>query len=79
MRHKLNTKLIILGISDSIESHACVFKDGKLLSFISEERLSRIKADAGYPKLSIEKVLVVSSEAILYLKKYVPNESFFEK
>ena len=52
--------MIILGISDSIESHACVFKDGKLLSFISEERLSRVKADAGYPKLSIEKVLEIA-------------------
>ena len=52
--------MIILGISDSIESHACVFRDGKLLSFISEERLSRVKADAGYPKLSIEKVLEIA-------------------
>ena len=52
--------MIILGISDSIESHACVFKDGKLLSFISEERLSRVKADAGYPKLSIEKALEIA-------------------
>ena len=54
-------KLIILGISDSIESHACIVKDGKLLSFISEERLSRKKADAGYPKKSIEKVLKIAN------------------
>ena len=47
--------MIILGICDSVESHACLLKDGKLVAAISEERLTRIKADAGYPKKSIEK------------------------
>ena len=42
--------MIILGLCDSVESHACLLKDGKLLAAISEERLTRIKADAGYPK-----------------------------
>lgn len=52
--------MIILGISDSIESHACIIKDGKILACISEERLSRIKSDSGYPKKSIEKVLKIA-------------------
>ena len=56
----MENKLIILGISDSIESHACIFKNNKLVSFISEERLSRVKADAGYPKLAIEKVIKIA-------------------
>ncbi len=52
--------MIILGISDSIESHACLIKDGKILACISEERLTRIKSDSGYPKKSIEKVLKIA-------------------
>ena len=32
-----------------------VFLGWQTAVFISEERLSRVKADAGYPKLSIEK------------------------
>ena len=52
--------MIILGICDSVESHACVLRDGNLISAISEERLSRIKADAGYPEKSINKVLEIA-------------------
>ena len=36
------------------------YKDGKLISAISEERMSRIKADAGYPQKSIDRVLEVA-------------------
>ncbi len=49
--------MIILGISDSHESHACILIDGKLVTAIAEERLSRIKTDSGYPYLSVEKVI----------------------
>jgi carbamoyltransferase len=52
--------MIILGICDSVESHACLIKNGKLISAISEERLTGIKADAGYPKNSIDKVLEIA-------------------
>ena len=52
--------MIILGICDSIDSHACLIKDGKIISAISEERMSRIKADTGYPEKSINRVLEVS-------------------
>ena len=52
--------MIILGLCDSVESHACILKDGNLVAAISEERLSRIKADAGYPKKSIDKVLEIA-------------------
>ena len=48
--------MIILGICDSIDSHACLIKDGKIISAISEERMSRIKADTGYPEKSINRV-----------------------
>lgn len=53
--------MYILGISDSHESHACIFKDGKLISCIAEERLNRIKGFAGYPKKAIEKVLKIAN------------------
>ncbi len=50
----------ILGISDSHEAHACVIKDGVLLSVIAQERLSRLKADEGYPREAIDSVLSMS-------------------
>ncbi|MDO8599258.1 MAG: carbamoyltransferase C-terminal domain-containing protein [bacterium] len=49
--------MTILGISDSHESHACIVRDGVLLAAMAEERLSRLKADIGYPKRSIEAIL----------------------
>ena len=49
--------MIILGISDSHESHACILKSGKILAASAEERFSRVKTDCGYPKNAIEKVI----------------------
>ena len=49
--------MIILGISDSIESHACILKDGQLIGAVAEERFSRLKSDSGYPKKSIDYLL----------------------
>ena len=49
--------MVILGISDSHEAHACVFKFGKILAAAAEERFSRIKTDSGYPKKAIDKVI----------------------
>ncbi len=48
--------MIILGISDSIESHACIVKDGVLLAAHAEERFSRLKADSGYPYNAIKQI-----------------------
>ena len=52
--------MIILAISDSHESHACILINGKIVSAIAEERLTRLKTDSGYPYRSIEKVIVES-------------------
>jgi len=49
--------MIILGISDSHESHACIYKSGKVIAAAAEERFTRIKTDQGYPKNAIEKVI----------------------
>lgn len=50
----------VLGISDSHESHACVMIDGEIVSAISQERLSRLKADQGFPDLAINKALEIA-------------------
>ena len=51
---------IILGISDSHEAHACILVDGKVVCAVAEERITRLKADMGYPKNAIEAVLKIS-------------------
>lgn len=49
--------MIVLGISEQHDSHACLVRDGRLVAAMSEERLSRLKSDAGYPRRAIEAVL----------------------
>ncbi len=46
--------MIILGISDSHEAAASLFKDGVLVAACAEERLTRLKCDMGYPRRAIE-------------------------
>ena len=53
--------MIILGISDSHEAHACLLKDGRLLAAVAEERLSRLKTDCGYTKKAIEAVIKIAN------------------
>ena len=52
--------MIILGIGDSHEAHACLMRDGKLIAAMAEERLSRLKADGGYPERAVESVLSIA-------------------
>jgi len=49
--------MIILGICESHEAHACVVRDGELLAVAAEERYSRLKTDSGYPRLAIDGVM----------------------
>ncbi len=49
--------MIILGICESHEAHACIVRDGELLAVAAEERYSRLKTDSGYPRLAIDGVL----------------------
>ena len=49
---------LVLGIASSHDASACVFRDGKLVSAISEERLSRLKCDGNrMPQDAIDAVL----------------------
>ncbi len=51
--------MIALGInySQMHDSSACIVRDGELLFAIAEERLSRVKHDAGFPRLAIQACL----------------------
>ena len=49
---------IVLGIASSHDASACLYRDGKLLAAISEERISRLKCDGGHlPNLAIDACL----------------------
>lgn len=50
-------KIIVLGIYDGHNAGACLLEGGKVIAAISEERISRQKNDAGYPRKAIDKVL----------------------
>ena len=56
----ISVTMNILGFCDSHEAHACVVRDGKLVAAMAEERISRLKADMGYPRRAIESVLKIS-------------------
>jgi carbamoyltransferase len=50
-----------LGICNDETASACLFKDGELVSAVSEERLSRKKLDNSFPQQSINFVLADSN------------------
>ena len=52
--------VLVLGITDGHTAGACLLRNGKIEYAISEERITRIKGDAGYPKLAVEKILQLS-------------------
>jgi carbamoyltransferase len=51
--------MLTIGInySQMHDSSACIVRDGDLLFAVAEERISRIKHDAGFPKLAIQACL----------------------
>lgn len=49
--------MAILSFSNEHEAGAAIIKDGKIVSAINEERLTRIKNQDGFPQKSIEAVL----------------------
>ena len=52
--------MIILGICSGHNSGASVLIDGKLISSVEEERISRIKNDGGYPHQAIAEALSIA-------------------
>ena len=49
--------MIVLGISETHCATAAVLRDGAIVGCASEERFSRLKNDAGYPRVAIDALL----------------------
>ncbi|HTY44404.1 MAG TPA: carbamoyltransferase C-terminal domain-containing protein [Patescibacteria group bacterium] len=49
--------MIALGISDNHDSGVCLWRDGRIISAMNEERLARQKLKGGFPHLSIERAM----------------------
>jgi len=49
--------MLTLGLCNDETSSACIFRDGKLIAAVSEERFTRVKMDSSFPAKSIEFVL----------------------
>ena len=66
--------MYILGISAFFhDASAAIFKDGKLIAAIEEEKLSRIKHDYGFPSKAIQFCLEeanISSKDLEYVVFY---------
>ena len=52
--------MITLGVHDGHTATACLMKDGKILTCISEERLNRIKEWGGFPEKAVQECLKIS-------------------
>lgn len=53
--------MIILGINSSHNATAALLVDGKIIACISEERLTRVKNQAGLPILAIKEILKITN------------------
>ena len=49
--------MIVLGINETHCATAAVIADGRVVGCASEERFTRLKNDAGYPRLAIDALL----------------------
>src|SRR5687767_7103277 len=49
--------MIVLGITDTHCATAAILRDGAVVGCASEERFTRLKNDAGYPRLAIDALL----------------------
>src|SRR5687768_972805 len=49
--------MIVLGISDTHCGPARLLRDGAIIGCVSEERFTRLKNDAGYPRLAMDALL----------------------
>ncbi len=71
--------MIVLGICDSQDAGAALFRDGRLVAAVNEERLNRKKLWGGFPALSIAEVLRLGDvradqvEAVVLGTRITPN------
>ena len=52
--------MLIIGISDSHNSTACAYEDGRISAAVAEERITRVKNWMGFPSQSIQECLRIS-------------------
>ena len=77
--------MIILGIHDGHNSGASLFDNGKLLSALSEEKVSRKKNEYGFPIKSIQYILkhngILKNQinVIAVSTKYLPPKYYLVK
>ena len=64
-----------VGVYDSDNSKAFVYKNGVLVDFYREESLSRIKGDKSFPRSSIKKLLLTNNLKI----KDIERVAFYER
>jgi carbamoyltransferase len=55
--------VIVLGINETHCATAAVLRDGRIVACASEERFSRLKNDAGYPRRAVDAVLAEAGVA----------------
>src|SRR6267378_7870278 len=53
----VRSPMIVLGISETHCATAAVLRDGEIIGCASEERFSRLKNDAGYPRRAVDALL----------------------
>src|SRR5437867_5563851 len=49
--------MIVVGVSETHCATAAVLRDGRIVGCASEERFTRLKNDAGYPRLAVDALL----------------------
>src|SRR5215470_15914581 len=49
--------MIVLGVNETHCATAAILRDGEIVGCASEERFSRIKNDAGYPRRAVDALL----------------------
>jgi carbamoyltransferase len=68
--------MLILGIHDGHNCGATLLSGGQIVASVSEERLSRVKNDLGYPRLSIDEVMRIGSVGPADLDRIVYASNF---
>jgi carbamoyltransferase len=56
--------MLVLGISDSHNSSACLYEDGRVVAAIGEERLRRVKNWAGFPEQAVRECLRIAGRRL---------------
>src|SRR5438270_1483013 len=74
--HLMPHPLTVFGINSAHDASACLLLDGQLVVAIAEERLSRVKHQAGFPHRAVEYCLRVASlESLNAVDCVVLNQS----